>query len=129
MYSAQQSNLVSAYGDFISQWPWDHYGTFTFGRQLSQSRCLQHWDDFIDSLGRNTRGRVGWVRADEQRWSGYGSPEIPLHFHALLKYQNMPTPEAVAALGVQPICARRFRRLACCPSNRSGRDLTCTLRK
>jgi hypothetical protein len=41
---------------------------------------------------------VGWVRADEQRWSGYGSPEIPLHYHALLKYQNPPDPEAVAAL-------------------------------
>ena len=38
----------------------------------------------------------GW--ADEQRWSGYGSPEIPLHYHALLKYQNVPAPEAVAAL-------------------------------
>jgi hypothetical protein len=88
----------SAYGDFISQWPWDHYGTFTFGRQLSQSRCLQHWDEFIDSLGRNTRGRVGWVRADEQRWSGYGSPEIPLHYHVLLKYENVPAPEGVAAL-------------------------------
>ena len=61
MYSAQQSNLVSAYGDFISQWPWDHYATLTFGRKLSQASCLRHWDDFIDSLGRNTRGRVGWV--------------------------------------------------------------------
>jgi hypothetical protein len=41
---------------------------------------------------------VGWVRADEQRWSGYGRPEIPLHYHALLKYQNVPAPEAVAAV-------------------------------
>jgi hypothetical protein len=40
---------------------------------------------------------VGWVRADEQRWSGYGRPEIPLHYHALLKYQNVPAPEAVEA--------------------------------
>ena len=42
--------------------------------------------------------RQGWVRVDEQRWSGYGKPEIPLHFHALLKYQNVPAPEAVAGL-------------------------------
>jgi len=41
---------------------------------------------------------VGWVRADEQRWSGFGSPEVPLHFHALLKYKNVPPPEAVAAV-------------------------------
>jgi hypothetical protein len=41
---------------------------------------------------------VGWVRADEQQWSGYGRPEIPLHYHALLKYQNVPALEAVAAL-------------------------------
>ena len=98
MYAAQQSNLVSAYGGFISQWPWDHYATLTFGRKLSQASCLRRWDEFINSLGRNTRGRVRWVRADEQRWSGYGSPEIALHYHALLKYQNVPAPEAVAAL-------------------------------
>jgi hypothetical protein len=98
MYSAQQSNLVSAYGDFISQWPWDHYATLTFGRKLSQASCLRHWDEFIDSLGRNTRGRVGWIRADERRWSGYASPEIPLHFHALLKYQHVPAPDEVAGL-------------------------------
>ena len=98
MYSVQQSHLVSAYGDFISQWPWDHYAAFTFGRQMSQSRCIRHWDDFVDSTGRLTRGRVGWVRADEQRRSGYGSPEIPLHSHALLRYQNVPAPEAVAGL-------------------------------
>ena len=98
MYSAQQSNLVSAYGDFFHQWPWDHYATITFGRRLSDTRCLHLWEDFIDSLGRLTRGRVGWVRADEQRWSGCGTPEIPLHFHSLLRYQNVPAPEAVAAL-------------------------------
>src|ERR1019366_2145524 len=98
MYSAQQSNLVSAYGDFFCQWPWDHYGTLTFGRKLSQASCVHHWNEFIDTLGRLTRGRVGWVRADEQRWSGCGAPEIPLHFHSLLKYQNVPAPEAVAAL-------------------------------
>lgn len=38
------------------------------------------------------------VRADERRWSGYASPEIPLHYHALLKYRNVPAPEDVADL-------------------------------
>jgi len=98
MYSTQQSNLVSAYGDFFHQWPWDHYATLTFGRQMSEARCLHHWDDFIDSLGRLMHGRVAWVRADEKRWSGYASPAIPLHFHSLLKYQNVPASEAVSAL-------------------------------
>ncbi len=98
MYSVEQSNLVSAYGHFIAQWPWDHYATFTFGRRLSQASCIHHWDDFIAAIGRLTRGRVGWVRADEKRWSGCGSPEIPLHFHALMRYQKVTTPEAVAAL-------------------------------
>ena len=41
---------------------------------------------------------MAWVRADEQRWSGYASPEIPLHYHALLKYQNVPAPQDVAGL-------------------------------
>jgi len=98
MYSDQQCNLVASYGAFLAQWPWDHYATLTFGRHLSESRCLAHWDEFIDSLGRLTRGRVAWVRADERRWSGYTSPRIPLHFHSLLKYQHVPEPEAVAAL-------------------------------
>ena len=56
------------------------------------------WDQFIDSLGRLTHGRVAWVRADKRRWSGYASPEIPLHYHALLKYRNVPAPEDVADL-------------------------------
>jgi hypothetical protein len=98
MYTVDQSSLVSAYGDFFSAWPWDHYATLTFARELSDSTCLHHWDDFINSLGRFTHGRVAWVRADERRWSGCASPEIPLHYHALLKYQNVPAPEAVATL-------------------------------
>ena len=98
MYSVDQSSLVSAYGDFFSSWPWDHYATLTFARQLSESTCLRHWDDFINSLGRLTHGHVAWVRADERRWSGLASPGIPLHFHCLLKYEHVPAPEAVAGL-------------------------------
>lgn len=41
---------------------------------------------------------MAWVRADERRWSGYASPEIPLHYDALLGYQNVPAPESVAGL-------------------------------
>ena len=66
--------------------------------QLSEARCIHLWEDFIDTIGRLTHGRVGWVRADEQRWSGCGAPEIPLHFHSLLKYQHVPAPEAVEAI-------------------------------
>jgi hypothetical protein len=98
MYSVDQSSLVSAYGSFFGGWPWDHYATLTFARQLSETTCRHHWDEFINSLGRLTHGRVAWVRADERRWSGYASPEIPLHYHALLKYQHAPAPEAVASL-------------------------------
>ena len=88
------SSFVSAYGSFFGSWPWDHYATLTFARQLSESRCIRHWDEFIDSLGRLTHGPVAWVRADERRWSGHASPEIPLHYHSLLKYQNVLAPEA-----------------------------------
>jgi hypothetical protein len=98
MYSVEQSHLVSAYGSFFGAWPWDHYATLTFARQLSESTCRHHWHEFINSVGRLTHGRVAWVRADERRWSGHASPEIPLHYHALLKYQNVPAPEAVAGL-------------------------------
>jgi len=98
MYSVQQFNLVSAYGAFFQGWAWDHYATLTFGRKLSPANCIRHWNEFINSLGRTTRGRVGWVRADEQRWSGWGTPEIPFHYHALLKHKNVPTPQVVASL-------------------------------
>ena len=98
MYSTQQANLVSDYGSFFSQWDWDQYATFTFACKQSPASCIRHWNEFIDSLGRTTRGRVGWIRADEERWSGCGTPEVPLHFHSLLKYQHVPAPEAVAAL-------------------------------
>jgi hypothetical protein len=98
MYSAEQSNLVVAYGDFLHQWAWDQYATLTFGRKQSEANCIRLYNQFINSLGRTTHGRVGWVRADEKRWSGFGSPEVPLHFHSLLKYQHAPAREAVAAL-------------------------------
>ena len=98
MYSVDQSSLVSAHGNFFGSWPWDHYATLTFGRKLSESTCLHHWDGFIDSLGRLTHCRVAWVRADERRWSGYASPEIPLHYHALLKYQHASAAEDEAGL-------------------------------
>ena len=98
MYSVDQSSLVSAYGDFFGSWPWDHYATLTFARKLSDSTCLRHWDEFVDSLGRVTHGRVAWVRADERRWSGCASPEIPLHYHALIKYRNVPAAGDVAGL-------------------------------
>jgi hypothetical protein len=98
MYSVAQSSLVSAYGNFFASWPWDHYATLTFARHLSETTCRHHWDEFIDSLGRLTHGRVAWVRADEKRWSGLASSEIPLHYHALLKYQHVPAAEAVADL-------------------------------
>lgn len=78
--------------------PGDHYATLTFGRQLSETRGIHLREDFIDSVGRLTHGRVGWVRADEQRWSGCGTTDIPLHFHSLLKYQHVLAPEAVATL-------------------------------
>ena len=98
MYSVDQSSLVSAYGDFFGAWPWDHYATLTFARKPSNSTCIRHWHEFIDSLGRLTHGRVAWVRADERRWSGCTSPEIALHYHALLKYQHVPAAEDVAGL-------------------------------
>ena len=98
MYSSQQSNIVSAYGDFFQGWAWDHFATLTFARKQSQANCLRLYNAFIQSLGRTTLGRVGWVRVGEIRSSDCGSPEIPLHFHALLKYKNVPPPEAVAAL-------------------------------
>jgi hypothetical protein len=113
MYSTQQANLVSDYGSFFSQWPWDHFATLTFARKQSPASCTRHWNEFIDTLGRITRGRVGWVRADEERWSGCGTPEVPLHHHALIRYQHVPAPEAVAALWkakagdalVEPYCS------------------------
>ena len=98
MYSTQQANLVSAYGGFFHQWPWDHFATLTFARKQSQANCVRHWNEFIESLNCITRGRVGWIRSDEKRWSGCGRPDVPLHFQALLKYWKRPKPEVVEAL-------------------------------
>ncbi len=95
MYSNTQKKLVAEYGNWISQWTWSHFGTFTFGRISSASNCEHHWNAFVNSLERYTRGRIGWVRATEGRWSGCGKPHIPLHYHALLVYKNVP-PTGVA---------------------------------
>jgi len=62
------------------------------GRRLPQARRVRHWNQFIDSVEHLTHGPLGRVRADEDRWSGCGNPEIPLHFDALLKYHVQGPP-------------------------------------
>lgn len=90
--------MVFAYGDFFSQWVWDHVAILTLGRRLRQARRIRQWNQFIGSIERLTHGRVGRVQADEEHWSGCGTREIQQHFHDLLKCQNAPSLEAVAAL-------------------------------
>jgi hypothetical protein len=41
---------------------------------------------------------VAWVPSDEPPCSGHADPEISLHYHALLKYQNALAHQDVAAL-------------------------------
>lgn len=98
MYTNRQKTDVENYGDWFSQWNWHMFGTFTFGRVLSESTCNHHWNEFELSLQRYTQGRVGWIRATELRWSGCGKPHIPLHFNALLAYENPPAPGVVEAM-------------------------------
>lgn len=99
MYTNKQKADVENYGNWISHWPWQMFGTFTFGRPLSRPTCEHHWIEFVNCLGRYTRGRVGWIRATEFfRWSGCGKPHIPLHFHTLLIFENTPDPITMEAM-------------------------------
>jgi len=81
MYSADQSSLVSAYGSFFGSWPWDHYATLTFARKLSDSTCLRHWDDFINTLGRLTM--VVWSGSEQMNGDGLVMPARRFPFTAM----------------------------------------------
>lgn len=98
MNTETEAYQLPDYASWIHRWPWHHFATFTFGRVLSPSTCEHHWKTFINSLERYTRGRIGWLRVPEGRWSGCGKPYISLHYHALLIYKHPPAPGVVEAM-------------------------------
>jgi len=76
--------LISTAAEFISCFNVTHYFTLTYPRRVSwegRERRFQSWMDAIEWLQRRP---LGWIRADERRFSGLGFPEIPWHHHGLL---------------------------------------------
>jgi len=70
--------------EWLTQVPWQIFGTFTFAWHVSDAQALGVFDEFMNRLERFLRSPVTYVRGDEKRFSGCGMPGAPRHFHAVL---------------------------------------------
>jgi hypothetical protein len=76
--------VVLAATELIASFNVTHYFTLTYPRRMScegRDKLFERWLDAIEWLQRRP---LGWIRADERRFSGLGFPEIPWHHHGLL---------------------------------------------
>lgn len=69
----------------------------TFAKRVSVEKARTRFMEWIDGLEWFQRRLLGWLRAEEtKRWSGLGTPAVPLHFHGLLiaaPHLNIPQAE------------------------------------
>lgn len=81
---AKRSELVAAATELIERFYPSHYYTLTYAKPLDwegRYKAVARWLDGIEWLQRRN---IGWLRADESRFSGLGFPAIPEHHHGLL---------------------------------------------
>lgn len=86
------------FGDWLSQYAWTHWGTFTFRPHIPRSRpglapprftpsqagppvdfAHREWLRYVRRLERSLHRRIWWFRGDE-----FGERLGRLHFHALI---------------------------------------------
>lgn len=79
-----RNTLITELARFAESLRPTHYFTLTYATRRSleaRHNALKVWLDAIEWLQRRP---LGWIRADEVRFSGLGMPEIPEHHHGLL---------------------------------------------
>jgi hypothetical protein len=79
-----RKRLVGAASAFIESQNVTHYFTLKYPRRLSWEGRHKAFLEWIDGIEWMQRRSLGWLRADECRFSGLGFPEIPEHHHGVL---------------------------------------------
>lgn len=69
---------------FIESQNVTHYFTLTYPRRRSWEGRYKSFLEWIDGIEWMQHRPLGWLRADECRFSGCGFPEIPEHHHGVL---------------------------------------------
>lgn len=86
------TKLITKYANWLRQFPWTFFCTFTFPGKVSDARAINAFKEFIDRLEESIRCDVAYVRGDEKRFSGCGKPACGRHFHALMTCAASPSP-------------------------------------
>jgi hypothetical protein len=86
------------YVDWFRTIPWQCFGTFTFAWAVSDPQAAQVFKELINRLERVVRCPIGYLRGDEKRFSGWGMPASPRHFHVLLAAAATLDPTWVGAM-------------------------------
>lgn len=76
--------LIDELDSFIERLNITHYFTLTYARRLGWEGRYKAFHAWLNLIERQQRRPLGWLRADERRFSGLGFPEIPEHHHGLL---------------------------------------------
>src|SRR5581483_9712002 len=88
--------ILHAYGEFLKEFRWQLFCTFTFAWPVSDVQADRVFKAFIDRLEAKTGGCLGYVRGDEKRFSGCGMPASPRHFHVLMTSETYLDPGLVS---------------------------------
>jgi hypothetical protein len=94
---SKRDELLTTAAQFFEQQDVTHVYTMTFAKRVSVEKARSRFMEWIDGLEWFQRRPLGWLRAEEtKRWSGLGTPAVPLHFHGLLiaaPHLNIPQAE------------------------------------
>ena len=97
---SKKDELLTTATQFFEQQDVTQFYTMTFARRVSVEKARNRFMEWIDGLEWFQRRPLGWLRAEEtKRWSGLGTPAVPLHFHGLLisaPHLNILQAEALA---------------------------------
>jgi len=96
----KRDELLTTATQFFESQDVTQFYTMTFATRISVEKARTRFMEWIDGLEWFQCRPLGWLRAEEsKRWSGLGTPAVPLHFHGLLiaaPHLNIPQAEFLA---------------------------------
>jgi hypothetical protein len=74
------NHLYQAYGEFLSQFPWEWYCTLTFRSEISYRMAFKHFNEWKIQLKKASGQYIGYVLFIEPTRGRHNTP----HIHSLL---------------------------------------------
>lgn len=92
----QHRDDLKQHVEWLRQVAWQVFCTFTFAWSVSDAQGERVFATFVDRMERHLHCPLGYVRGDEVRFSGYGKPAAPRHYHVLFAAERKLEPSWVA---------------------------------